>query len=429
MTPLRTAAALAALAVAGLAGFAVVAWKPEIAPIRRPAAGDFTPDEVRRGATLATLGDCAVCHTAEDGVIYAGGRPLATPFGTLYATNITPDEATGIGRWSKDAFKRAMRDGVARDGSHLYPALPYDHYTHVTDGDLDALYAYLMTRPAVSAKAPENSLIPPLGFRPLLAGWKLLFLETGGIAPDPAQSDAWNRGRYLVEGLGHCGSCHTPRNLAGAEMRSKAFAGGVAEGWNAPPLDGSNAAARGWTADTLYAYLRTGLSPRQGAAAGPMEPVVHGLSTAPEEDVRAIATYIGSVMGLKAPAQPTPVSPPVDRAAEAAREHPNGAALFAGACAGCHGDGAPMVAQGRPPLSHVDAVQADDPRNAVQAILQGLKPSSGGAGPYMPPFRDNLTDAQVAQIAAYVRTRFSEKPAWPKLADAVAEAKREGSPQ
>lgn len=194
MKPLRVAAALAALAIVGLLGFAAVAWQPEIEAVRRPLGKDFDPDEVRRGATLAAVGDCIVCHTAEGSAPYAGGRPLPTPFGTLYSTNITPDEATGIGRWSTEAFRRAMREGVARDGSHLYPALPYEHYTHVTDADLNALYAFLMTRRAVEARAPENRLIPPLGFRPLLAGWKLLFLDKGPLVPDEAESDAWNRG-------------------------------------------------------------------------------------------------------------------------------------------------------------------------------------------------------------------------------------------
>lgn len=226
-------------------------------------------------------------------------------------------------------------------------------------------------------------------------------------------------------GLGHCGGCHTPRNLAGGEKRSRAFAGGVAEGWNAPALDSSNPSAQTWSADAMYRYLRTGMDTRLGAALGPMEPVVHGLSTVPEEDVRAIATYIASVMGV--PATAAESAPLVDRAGEAAREHPEGAALFEGACAGCHGAGAPMIAQGRPHLSVAGAIQADDPLNAVQAILQGLRPSSGGGGAAMPPFGDSLTDAHVAGLAAYLRSRYSERPAWPAIEDAVARARREGA--
>lgn len=230
--------ALSAVAAAGVLGslvFAAIAWQTEIPAIAPPKLADFDPAIIRRGAALAAIGDCVVCHTATQGPAFAGGRALETPFGTLYATNITPDERTGIGNWSADAFRRAMRDGVSRDGEHLYPALPYEHFTRVTDADLDAIYAFLMTRAPVPKETPENRLIPPLGFRPLLAGWKLLFLHDDPVLPVAGQSDEWNRGRYLVEGFGHCGGCHTPRNIAGGEERGKPFAGGIAEGWDAPP--------------------------------------------------------------------------------------------------------------------------------------------------------------------------------------------------
>lgn len=224
-----------------MSGVAIgLVYKPPIATAVPPDPRAFPVPLIERGATLAMIGDCVVCHTAERGVPYAGGRPLATPFGTLYATNITPDQATGIGSWSFAAFRRAMREGISRDGSHLYPALPYEHFTHVTDDDLMALYAFLMTRRAIRAPAPHNELVFPLGFRPLLAGWNLLFLHRGPFVAKPGESAEWNRGAYLVEGLGHCGGCHTPRNLAGGEERHRAFAGGVAEGWNAPALDPSN---------------------------------------------------------------------------------------------------------------------------------------------------------------------------------------------
>src|SRR5271154_4552260 len=236
----------AALCSAAVFVAALVDYQPAIPPISRPDPESFAASIVAKGAALAEIGDCAVCHTAERGVPHAGGRALATPFGTLYATNITPDEKTGIGNWSDAAFRRAMREGVSRSGEHLYPALPYDHFTHVTDADLDALYAFLMSRPPVAAQVPENLLIPPLGFRPLLAGWKLLFLHDKPFVPTPGKSAEWNRGAYLVEGLGHCGSCHTPRDIAGSEEGSQSYAGGVAEGWNAPPLDASNPAAKGW---------------------------------------------------------------------------------------------------------------------------------------------------------------------------------------
>jgi mono/diheme cytochrome c family protein len=399
----------------------LVVYEPVIPPITRPDPNSFTAPLVQKGAVLAEIGDCAVCHTAERGAFYAGGRPLATPFGTLYATNITPDEKTGIGSWSPAAFRRAMREGVSRSGKHLYPALPYEHFTHVTDADLDALYAFLMSRPSVAARAPENKLIPPLGFRPLLAGWKLLFLHDKPFVPTLGKSAEWNRGAYLVEGLGHCGGCHTPRNIAGGEVASHSYAGGTAEGWNAPPLDASNPAAKAWGEESLLTYFRTGIDANHGAAAGPMGPVTHGLSSIPEANVRAISTYVASLMAAKSPFQP------VDRATGADESHPTGAALFAGACASCHGPGAPMAKQGRPSLSLVSALQETDPLNTIQVILQGLQPPIGARGPYMPAFSDNLTNSQIAGIVAYLRARYSDRPAWSSIEDAVAHVRTEGS--
>ncbi|WP_342249187.1 c-type cytochrome [Sphingomonas sp. OTU376] len=414
------------LASAGIFALALT-WRPAIAPIPVPPPASFPQAQVARGAVLARLGDCAVCHTVEGGRPLAGSRPLATPFGTLYSDNLTPDPDTGIGHWSAAAFRRAMKDGVSRDGSHLYPALPYEHFTHVTDDDLDALYAYLMTRRPVREAAPSNRLIPPLGFRPLLAGWKMLFLRKGPVATDPGRSAEWNRGAYLVEGLGHCGGCHTPRNLAGGENRSRAYAGGLAEGWRAPPLDRTNPAARAWTPDALYTYLRTGISPDHSAAGGPMGPVVESLSSVPEADVRAIATYIASRMaGRESPvrSRPTPDDP-----ARAAGLFPQGATLFAGACAGCHGQGAPMLGQGRPALGLATNLRDEDPTSAIQAILLGLEPPVAGRGPKMPPFADSLTDAQIAAVLGYARSRYTDRPAWPNLDRAVARARKESAQQ
>ncbi|UYY58428.1 c-type cytochrome [Sphingomonas sp. S2-65] len=413
--PLLLATALFALAAT---------WRPSIAPIAPPPPQSFAASQVARGAVLAKLGDCAVCHTAAGGRPLVGGRPLPTPFGTLYANNITPDPETGIGRWSLAAFTRAMRDGVRRDGAHLYPALPYEHFTHVTDADLAAIYAFLMTRRPVRAVTPSNRLIFPLGFRPLLAGWKLLFLHKGPIAADPGQSAEWNRGAYLAEGLGHCAACHSPRNLAGGEERSSAYAGGVAEGWRAPPLDRSNPAARRWTADALFTFLRTGVSPDHSAAAGPMGAVVESLSTVPEADVRALANYFASKMGGGAGHGPGSL---IDRADLASRREPEGATLFAGACAGCHGSGAAMAVQGRPPLALSSDLGDSDPTSAIQAVLQGIEPPVAGRGPKMPPFATSLTDAQVAAVLAYARARYTANPAWPKLAKAVRNARQQGT--
>ncbi|HFK4651979.1 TPA: cytochrome c, partial [Serratia marcescens] len=192
-------------------------WRAEIAPVATPGAGTWSAATLERGRQLAAAGDCAVCHTASEGATNAGGLAMATPFGTLYSTNITPDVATGIGNWSFTAFDRAMRQGVARDGRHLYPAFPYTAFSKMTDGDMQALYAYLMSQPAVRQSNPANQMRFPFNLRPLMAGWNALFLRQGEFQPDPQQSAQWNRGAYLVNGLGHCAACHSPRNLLGAE--------------------------------------------------------------------------------------------------------------------------------------------------------------------------------------------------------------------
>src|SRR3981081_3735781 len=246
------------------------------------------------GRQLAALGDCAVCHTVANGIINAGGRPLEAPFGTIYSTNITPDPETGIGAWSYPAFERAMREGIHRDGRHLYPAFPYTHYARATDADLQALYAHLMAQTPVRADTPKTGLGFPFNLRPLLAGWNALFHQPGVFEADPTKSAIWNRGAYLVEGLGHCGACHSPRNVVGAEKANAYLAGGFAEGREAPPLTSLSQAPIPWSEDELFAYLRTGESRFHGVAAGPMAPVVKELAGLPDEDIRAMAVYLAS---------------------------------------------------------------------------------------------------------------------------------------
>lgn len=413
--------ALGGLAIAGIAGGAFAVWyvyEPPIDEISRPDRASFDVGQIKRGEQLATVGDCIVCHTSENGQPFAGSRPLPTPFGTLFSNNITPDEKTGIGSWSEAAFERAMKRGVARDGSHLYPALPYEHFTHVSSDDLHALYAFLMTRQPVSQMAPENQLLPGLGFRPLLAGWKMLFLHQTEFKPDPGKSAEWNRGKYLVDGLAHCGGCHTPRNLAGGEERGDEFAGGVAEGWNAPALTASNPSATMWTTDSLYSYLKNGFDRGHGAAGGPMGPVTEGLSNLNDADVRAIAIYISAVMGVDKPNSSEPPRP-TDNAEHAANAFPEGAHLFQGACAGCHEPRSAMGQQGRPTLGSLTTVNMDDPTNAAAALLQGI-PAPPGKGPFMPSFASNLTDKELAELLEYVRSRFTDKPAWTGIEKTIA---------
>jgi len=379
---------------------------------------------VARGEKLAHLGNCAGCHTAQGGRPFAGGRPLETPFGTVFTTNITPDPEMGIGRWSRKAFARALREGVARNGDLLYPAFPYDHFTHASDPDIDALYAFLMTRPAVQERAPANRLKEPFGFRPLLAGWNLLFLHKGPPVDDPGQSAEWNRGRALAEGLAHCGGCHTPRNELGAERSDHAYDGAWIEGWYAPPLNADSPAVRPWTAEDLFAYLRTGLSATHAAAAGPMGSVTRGLAQASEDDVRAIAVYFASLMAHAPAAQGLP---PADKGNVADAAHPEAAALFAGACATCHEAGAPMMQEGRPSLAWGTPLHENTPNDTIQIIMHGLASPAGRSGPTMPAYGHSFSDQQLADITAYLRARYTDKPPWPDVPRAVAQVRKGGS--
>ena len=422
--------ALVVVLVAAVCAAGAYAWQPAIDALPQVPPVSDNPALLALGARIAAQGDCMVCHTAANGKPYAGGLPLKTPFGTIYSTNITPDAATGIGTWSLQAFTRAMRAGVSRDGHLLYPAFPYPHFTRMTDTDIRALYSYLMARTPADAPAPANRLTFPLGFRPLVAGWNLLFLQRGPLPPPATpQSVEWLRGQYLVEGAGHCAACHTPMNMLGAEKSSQAFAGNLIDGWDAPPLNALSSAPKAWTQEQLVAYLRTGLASEHGAAAGPMLPVTQHMADVPEADVQAIATYIRSLDATRdPPTQPAPFAPPAPVAP--GQRVDAGAALFAGSCAGCHGAAAPMGTIGeRPSLGLSTAVNADSPRNAIRLVLGGNPWSGSASAHYMPPFADVLSDAQIAELLRYVRAQYTPRPAWPALQQDVANIRKEAQPQ
>jgi mono/diheme cytochrome c family protein len=408
---------------AGAAAAGALAWHPAIDKVTPPAPGSFDRTLVAEGEDMAKVGNCAGCHTSAPSKPLAGGRALETPFGKVFATNITPHEADGIGAWSPAAFERAMRRGIARDGTNLYPAFPYDHFTHATDHQIDALYAWLMTRRPVAGRAPETKLAGVYGFRPLIAAWNLLYLHEGPLPTDASRHSEWNRGRMLAEGLGHCGGCHTPRDRFGAEDPERAYDGAWTDGWYAPPINAHSPAVRPWTPEEVHAYLRTGLAPHHAAAAGPMADVTRALAQVPEDDVRALAVYIASLMA-DAPASRQDQPQPVDRLVVAQQQHPAAAALYAGACATCHDPGAPMMQQGRPPLAWGTPLHEDTPHDTVRIIMQGLTPPAGDAGPTMPAYADLLSDQQVRELAAYLRTRFTDKPAWSDVEAAVAEARK-----
>jgi mono/diheme cytochrome c family protein len=429
---MRLLGALVLLALLGLA----LAWRPSIAPIDPASTGRFAPELVRRGQQLAGVGSCAACHTRADGPSLAGGVALATPFGTIYGTNITPDPETGIGRWSEAAFTRAMREGVDREGRHLYPAFPYDHFVHTTDADLHALYAYLMTRDPVVARAPANRLPFPLNFRPLLAGWKLLFLDDTPVAANPRSSAEWNRGQYLVQSLGHCGSCHSPRGALGQEDRARYLDGGEAEGWTVPALNVKSPSPLPWEIDQLVTYLRSGLVRDHAIAGGPMQGVVEGLATASPADVQAIAVYVDSTLGA-----PTPARQDLAKAVRARASQPTlptvpaavagdvtlalGTSVYAQACASCHDLGRGLASSSALQLPLAVAVHDPDPRSLIRIVLRGIQPPTGAAARWMPAFGDALTDEQLVALLAYLRKAAAGAPPWNDLAERVREARAE----
>jgi len=419
---------VAALFIGGAGAAFAIAWRPAIAAIDPPAPQSFDTALVKRGRYLAAIGNCNDCHTVRGGKSFAGGLPVPTPFGTIFSSNITPDVETGIGRWPESAFRRAMRSGVDRDGQHLYPTFPYDHFTNVTDADDQALYAYLMTRPPVRAPARENELSFPLDQRFVIAGWKLLFLRHGTYQPDSTQSAEWNRGAYLVEGLAHCGSCHTPRNALGAERASAQFAGGDVDNWHAYAINAQSPAPVPWDADALFAYLRDGWHPEHGVARGPMAQVVSNLSSVPQDDIRAIATYMAGVFGTPTPdrkrqgeAVLAQVKSPA--AMQASKTNPAGAAIYAAACATCHEtDRSPPY--GGVNLALSTAIAGPDPRNVANIVLSGVRPVEGERSAIMPGFAASMNDGQISALLNYLRARFSNQPGWTGVEKTVEDARR-----
>jgi mono/diheme cytochrome c family protein len=419
---LRIITGIAAIVlVAGAAAALGVAWRTSIAAIAPPRPDTFDPAMVKRGHDLAAIGNCNSCHTVRGGGNYAGGLPVPTPFGTIFSSNITPDVETGIGDWPEEAFVRAMRSGVGRDGRHLYPTFPYDHFTNVSDADDRALYAFLMTRQPVHASPPANQLSFPLNYRPLIAAWKLLYLRSGDVPFEMAKGEEWNRGAYLVEGLAHCGACHTPRNALGAERVNAQFSGGDVDNWHAYALNDTSHAPVRWDADALYAYLRHGWHADHGTARGPMAEVVSNLATVADSDVRAIAVYMADISGAPVPDRKRPLDA-VAPSADAAQAQTQGAAIYAATCAACH-EGNRALPYGGVNLALSTAIASPDPRNLLNIVLAGVDPVEGERSPIMPGFAASIDDAQMVALTNYLRARFGKRPAWNDLDKAVRDAR------
>jgi nicotinate dehydrogenase subunit B len=420
----------AAFGALGSLGVATLPIRGAIAPVARPDPATWSAATIERGRALAGLGGCIHCHTAPGGEALAGGRAVATPFGAIYATNITPDEAMGIGKWSYAAFERAMREGVGRDGRHLFPAFPYTSFARTSEADLQALYAYVMAQPPVSAPNRQADLRGPFGLRPLMAVWNTMFHQAKPFEARRDRDAEWNRGAYLVEGLGHCSACHSPRNSLGAELTgADHLAGGEVDGWFAPPLNGASPAPIAWTEQAYFEYLRSGFSAEHGAAGGPMAPIVAGLKPLPDSDIHAMARYLVS-LGPAPPAADPGLRTRLEEAAKARDSSPvtfAGARIYDGACAVCHEPGQGLDLFGvKPSLALNSAIHAEKPDTVLRVIIDGARPEGLGEVGAMPAFRHHLDDAQIADLMAYLRARFApDKPAWAGLQEASARLRTE----
>lgn len=360
---------------------------------------------IERGRYLAAAGDCAACHTADGGKPYAGGRPVPTPFGVIYSTNITPDKETGIGRWTEPQFYRAMHEGIRADGKHLYPAFPYPWYTKLTRQDVDAIKAFLDALPPVREENKPSGLPWPLSVREVMAGWNELFFQKGDYQADRGQSPEWNRGAYLVEGLGHCGACHTPKNLAGGLKTKQNLEGGYGENWYATSLTNDVRDGLGdWTLDDIVHYLRTG-SNAKAAATGPMAEVIeHSTQHLTDADLRAIGVYLRSVPGRNETAS-----------AETDKQRlTRGRALYVDQCAGCHMEDGSGQRNAFPPLAGNAVVQAREPGAMLHMIIDGARVAATDRDPTglaMPGFGWKLSDQDVADLATYLRAAWGNQAA------------------
>ena len=374
-------------------------------------------DPLAHGRYLAQAADCEACHTAEGGQPFAGGRPFPTDFGTIYSPNITPDPKFGIGGWTEAQFVNAMKRGTGRHGEHLYPAFPYASYTYLTDQDVLAIKAYVFSVPAVSNVAPPNTLRFPYNQRALMAVWAVLYNPDHRFEPVSDRSAEWNRGAYLVESLGHCGDCHTPRTLLQALNNRQKFAGGMAEGWRAYNLSSDATSGIGsWTPEEMQQYLSTGHSMNRGSAFGPMAQAVHlSFQNLTPSDIGAIIAYVRSVPPVATSDLP---APKLARSSAYPTEENNsdatqtaGRLLFAGTCSGCHSwtgvsDYIPYAS-----LTGTRAVNDPTATNVALAILRGAGPlPAAGAIATMPAFGAVWNDDQIAEVSNYVIARFGAKP-------------------
>lgn len=399
-----------AVTVLGAVAVGAIAWMlPGALPNSSIArAPDATTQAINRGEYLARAGDCVACHTTANGKAFAGGRPMPTPFGALFVPNITPDDETGIGKWNADEFYRMMHTGVSRDGTLLYPAMPFASYTKVTRIDSDAIYAYLMSVTPVKQPNRPHELKFPFNNRDLLLGWRTLYFKEGEFVPDAKQSADWNRGAYLVQGLGHCAMCHTAINALGGSSESKAFEGGMIpnQNWYAPSLTSNREAGLGnWEIKDIADLLQVGMSHR-GTTFGPMAEVVYNsLQYLSDEDVSAMAVYLKALpqrdSEVLATSQTRLVSPGVMQ---------TGQKVYAAQCAMCHGDEGKGMPPALPPLAGNQSITMSSPVNSIRMVLNGGYAPGTKKNPRphgMPPFNHILNDEEVAAVVTYIRVAWN----------------------
>jgi mono/diheme cytochrome c family protein len=405
-TPVKITLGIVVLGL--LAALAFSLMRPGELPISADTAPvTRTTELINKGEYLARAGDCVACHTAPGGREFAGGRAMPTPFGNLYVPNITPDDETGIGRYTPDEFFRMMHEGIGRDGKLLYPAMPFPSYTKVTREDSDAIYAYLMSVPPVQQPNRPHDLRFPYNQRELLVGWRTLYFRQGEYVPDPKQSAQWNRGAYLVQGLGHCAMCHTQVNALGGTVESRAFEGGMIpnQNWYAPSLTSNREAGLGhWSIEDIKDLLQTGVSNRS-TVYGPMAEVTYNsLQYMSDEDVEAMAVY------LKSLPEKDPEEPPTSQARLVSPEVMElGRRTYDKQCVMCHGEEGKGVPPAFPPLAGNQSITMSSPVNSIRMVLNGGYAPGTKKNPRphgMPPFNHILNDEEAAAVVTYIRVAW-----------------------
>jgi len=398
------------LAVAALAAVWMLNVRDEV-NVNIPVALAPSDSLIARGAYLTTAGNCISCHTARGGQQYAGGLGIQTPFGTVFTSNLTPDANTGIGSWSSAHFWRAMHNGRSKSGRLLYPAFPYTSYTQVTRDDSDAMFAFLRSLPAANQPNLPNTLRFPFNSQAALAVWRALYFTPGVFQPDASRTAEWNRGAYLVTGLGHCSACHSPRDALGGIRNSLALAGGLIpmQNWYAPSLASPHEAGMGdWRRDDIVSLLKNGVAPG-ASVTGPMaEVVLRSTQHLSPPDLLAMADYLKALPDAKAnPGLPAPA-----RTANTSVNTVKAAKLYEQHCAQCHGAKGEGVANAYPPLAGNRAVTMASTANLVQMVLNGgfAPATAGNPRPFgMPPFVLVLNDGEVADVITHIRTSWGNQ--------------------